>query len=392
MTKLRLGILLSHPVQYYSPWFRGLAAEVDLHVFYAHRQSAQEQSDAGFGVAFEWDIDLLGGYEHTFLRNVARTPNVNRWSGCDTPEIAQAIAKEKCEVFIVCGWYLKSYWQALRACRKSAIPVLVRGDSHLATPRSALKRSLKQLVYRQMLRQFDGFLVTGRRNREYLAHYGVPERKMFASPPFVDNDWFAVRAKKEGARRSELRTAWGAGDETLAVLFVGKFQALKRVGDILDALALLRGQDIDALAILVGAGDTEQALQAQAAALGIRALFEGFQNQSSLPSYYAASDVLVLPSDSETWGLVVNEAIASGLPAIVSDKVGCAPDLIDEGSTGFTFPAGDVRELAKRLNAMTKMIKRGHDFGPALAAKSSACSVEAAVRGTINAAQILRQR
>ncbi|MCX8090907.1 MAG: hypothetical protein N3I86_08245, partial [Verrucomicrobiae bacterium] len=165
---MRLGILASHPVQYHAPWFRALARVADVEVFFAHRQSAQEQGRAGFGVAFDWDVDLLSGYPHRFLKNVASRPGVHHYRGCDTPEIGRIIqtglarrlaelqpagerssgAAAGCEsaeerrfdAFIVMGWYLRAYLQAARACRAAGVPVLVRGDSQLRTPRPLLKR------------------------------------------------------------------------------------------------------------------------------------------------------------------------------------------------------------------------------------------------------------
>src|SRR5438046_8847341 len=88
---MKIGVLASHPIQYQAPWFRALAKETDLHVFFAHRQSATEQGKAGFGVAFDWDLDLLSGYQHTFLKNKSSHPGVNHFFGCDTPEIAETI-------------------------------------------------------------------------------------------------------------------------------------------------------------------------------------------------------------------------------------------------------------------------------------------------------------
>jgi len=123
------------------------------------------------------------------------------------------------------------------------------------------------------------------------------------------------------------------------------------------------------------------------------ATFAGFKNQSELPACYVAADCLVLPSDGgETWGLVVNEAMACGLPAIVSDAAGCAPDLIDEGETGFTFPVGDTTQLAGRLAVLLEMKQRGHDFGPTLAEKTQIYSVESAVNGTLKAVDALARR
>src|SRR5881396_2777986 len=91
---MRLGILTSHPIQYQAPWFRALAKEVDLEVFFAHRPSAAEQGKAGFGVAFEWDVDLLSGYRYRFLKNLSNKPGVDRFSGCDTPGITGIIGEK----------------------------------------------------------------------------------------------------------------------------------------------------------------------------------------------------------------------------------------------------------------------------------------------------------
>jgi glycosyltransferase involved in cell wall biosynthesis len=386
---MRLGILTSHPIQYQAPWFRGLAQGLELEVFFAHQQAAREQSD--FGVAFEWDVDLLSGYPHRFLRNVAGRPSVNHFSGCDTPEVAELIRGGGFGAFIVSGWYLKSYWQAVRACRRAGVPVLVRGDSQLRTPRSWFKRLWKEVSHRWLLRHFDGFMVVGERNREYLRHYGVPAARMFDSPHFVDNAWFAARAAQARPSRAVQRADWGAAAGTVVALFVGKFIAKKRPGDLLLALRRLAeiGAQRDVLGVFVGSGELEGALQAEANRLGVAARFVGFKNQTELPRCYVSADVLVLPSDGgETWGLVVNEAMACGLPAIVSDAVGCAPDLIEAGQTGFTFPVGDGEALADRVRRFTALHACGHDFGPALRAKMSRYSLEAATQG---AREMLRE-
>lgn len=386
---MRIGILVSHPIQYYTPLFRVLAQRVDLSVFYATRGSPTAQARAGFGVEFDWDVDLLSGYDHVFLHNVAATPSPNTFWGCDTPEISAVIKSGNFDAFIVFGWYLKAHWQAIRACRRCNVPVLVRGDSQLRTPRSALKKAVKRQVYRVLLRQFDGFLTVGKRNREYLLHYGVSDRRLFFSPHFVDNAFFAAGAQQARARRSDLRAQWSCDDGSVVVLFVGKFLSLKRPTDIIRALALLNAERRETVAVFVGAGGIEGEIQRAAQELNVRACFAGFRNQTELPAYYSAADVLVLPSASETWGLVVNEAMACGLPAIVSDAVGCAPDLIDEGNTGFTFPAGDVHALADVLRTFISLLRQGHSFETALSQKMQEYSVEAAAIGVTTAVQSL---
>lgn len=347
---MRLGILASHPIQYHAPLFRALASDLDVHVYFAHRQSAQQQAAAGFGVAFEWDVDLLSGYESEFLTNRAATPGVDRFFDCDTPDVITRIRRERFDAFLVTGWNLKSFWQAIGACRTTGTPVLVRGDSQLATSRTVLQRLRNEVTHRAMLRSFDGFLVVGARNREYLRHYGVPSRRLFDAPHFVDNEWFAARAAEARRTRDALRATLGFAPATQLVLFAGKLIPEKRPLDLVLALEMLRRTRDDVGLVVVGAGPLEAELRRVVAERELPVAFVGFKNQSALPSYYALADLLALPSESETWGLVVNEAMACGLAAVVSDVVGCAPDLVHEGTTGARFPVGDVAELARAID------------------------------------------
>lgn len=423
---MRLGILTSHPIQYQAPWFRALAKEVDLEVFFAHRQSAQEQAKAGFGVAFDWDVDLLSGYAHHFLKNVSANPDVSSFAGCDTPEIIEIINRQstphsalrtpRFDAFIVCGWYLKSYLQAVNACRAARVPVLVRGDSQLGTPRSRLKRLAMEVRQRWLLRKFDGFLSVGKRHREYLEHFGVPAEKIFFAPHFVDNEWFGQRAAEARSQRSEVRRRWGADEDDLVALFVGKFISKKRPLDLLKALVRVRNSSergplsprepkasnsrtrLSALraasaegmlAVFVGSGELENELREFAVREKLRVHFAGFKNQSELPACYVAADVQVLPSDNETWGLVVNEGMACGLPVIVSDAVGCAPDLIEEAKTGFVFPLGDVEALAGCVEKLAELKSGGYSFAPNLKAKMETYNLAVAVAGTLRAVREL---
>lgn len=388
--QLRVGVLTSHPIQYQAPWFRSLAREVDLVVFFAHRPTPKDQG-IGFGKEFTWDIDLLSGYEHHFLKNISANPNVNDYNGCDTPEIEEIISHQTKErqfdAFIVPGWYLKCYWQAVRACRKERIPVLVRGDSQLATPRSWLKKVAKEIYYRWMLRKFDGFLSVGKRHQAYLEHYGVASQVIFSAPHFVDNEWFAKQAKESVDSAQATRSAWGTDDHTVVCLFVGKFEEKKRPLDLIRAVGKL-GSGYKA--VLVGSGELDPLLKEKSAQLNIDVHFAGFKNQSELPACYAAADCLVLPSDGgETWGLVVNEAMACGIPAVVSEAVGCAPDLIDEGTTGFVFPLGDIEALSSKLSLLAEMKNQHHDWSAALHEKLKNYSVQMAVSGTVGAIRTL---
>ena len=279
---LRLGFLVSHPIQYYAPIFRALAERCDLQVFFAHRQTGEGQAKSGFGVAFEWDVDLLAGYQSTFLTNVARQPSTDRFNGCDTPGIAEEIARGRFDAFVVPGWGLRCYLQAVRACRRARVPVMVRGDLQLPGQRSAAVRLAKALLYRRMMRRFDGYLYVGQRSREYFEHYGAPESRLFFAPHCIDNQAFA---HKRPARR--------AANGRRRLLFAGKLIERKRPLDLVRAAALLQGRGAKVEVAFAGSGELEAELKRATEAAGLPAVFHGFVNQSALPATYAAADLLV---------------------------------------------------------------------------------------------------
>lgn len=385
----RVAIVASHPIQYQAPWFQALAGVCDLTVFFCHRQDADGQARAGFGVAFDWDVPLLDGYRFEWLENVAADPGVERFAGCDTPSVEAGLALGDFDACIVNGWYLKSYVQAIRACRRLGVPLLMRGDSHLNSPRPLVWRAAKYLPYRWLVSRADAHLHVGQANREYLAHYGVPADRLFFVPHFVDNGRFAAAAAAAHAvgEVGRLRAAWKAGPDATVFVFAGKLIALKRVVDFVEAVAAA-ARTHAVRGVVVGAGPEDAALRRRAAELGAPVHFEGFHNQSTIASRYAAADCLVLPSGRESWGLVINEAMAAGRPAIVSDAVGCAPDLIDAGRTGWVFPVGDVDALAARMVSMAEQLARDRSRVEAdVRRRIGTYSCAAAVQGTMQAVE-----
>ena len=384
MTPIRLAIVTSHPIQYNAPLFRALAQRADVQVYFAHRQTADQQGAAGYGVAFQWDVDLLDGYPSAFLENRARTPGIDRFSGCDTPGVASLLSRRRFDACLVTGWNLRSYWQAARAARRAGLPVLVRGDSQLGTARSTAKRAIKRLVYPRLLRRFDGCCYVGQRNREYLAHYGVGPDRLFFAPHCVDNARFEAAAVSARAGRERIRASWGATPGDLVLLHVGRLVELKRPADLLRAAEALNARGWPAHVVFVGDGPLAEELRRVAAAVNVRAHFAGFRNQSELPSCYVAGDLLVLASESETWGLVANEAMACGVPAVVSDAAGCVPDLIEPGRTGDRYPVGDVPALAAAVVRLVPALA-SRALDEALRAKLQVYSPEMAARGVLAA-------
>ena len=380
----RLVIVETHPIQYKAPLFRMLAADprLDLTVLYALEPDPAQQG-AGFGVAFAWDVPLRAGYRSEVLENRARRPSATTFCGCDTPGIARRLRELRPDAVLVNGWVAKTCLQALWACRRLGLPCLVRGEANLLRPRAAWKHALHGLL----LRQYDAFLAIGSANRDFYRFHRRPENRIFWAPYAVDNAFFAAQAAARAGRRAELRAGFGLPAEAVVFLFAGKLEAKKRPADLLEALARLPADRRARVHVLVaGDGPLRGACERLARERHLPVSFAGFLNQSRLPDAYAAADALVLPSDAgETWGLVVNEAMASGRSAIVSRAAGCCADLVVEHETGRAFECGDVAALAEILDGYAGDPDRAAREGRAAAARVGAFGLEAAAAGIVAA-------
>ena len=385
--KNRLAILATHPIQYQAPWFRALAAEpgFDLKVFYCHTATPQEQATAGFGLELNWDISL-DGYPHQFLQNVAPRPSLHTFNGIDTPDIKEIVIKEKFDAVIVNGWHYKSAWQAMWACWKTKTPIMARSDSHLHTERSFTKKAAKRPFYSWFIPKLDACLPVGTWSRDYFLHYGARPDRTFIVPHVVDVEFFRGEAERLRPKRTELRNKWQLDEETTVLLFAGKFIAKKRPLDFVRAIASAQGRGARLMGLMVGDGPLRAACEDEAKRLDAPIRFAGFLNQSEISQAYAAADALVLPSDGgETWGLVVNEAMASGRPCLVSDRVGCGPDLIVPGETGEIFPLGNTQRLASLLSSYAGQRNQLKEMGAKAEQEMAKYAIGKAMDGVMHA-------
>ena len=393
MKARRVAILCTHPIQYHSGWFKALAAQpkIDLEVLFCRTATSAEQAAAGFAVEFDWDVALLDGYQYRFLKNIARNPSVARFSGLDTPELLSVIERETFDAVIIIGWHYKSAWQALWACWKTKTPVMMRSDSNLHTERSLAKKIVKKPFYSWFIPKLDACLPVGTWSRDYFLHYGARPDRIFIVPHVVDVDFFRKEAESWRPRRSELRRRWHLVEDATVFLFAGKFIPKKRPLDFVHAIASANSNGNRIMGLMVGDGPLREACEETVRVTTAPIRFAGFLNQSEIPSAYSVADALVLPSDGgETWGLVVNEAMASGRPSLVSDRVGCGPELIVPGETGEIFACGDTRRLASLLGSYGKQRDRLKEMGVEAEQKTTQ-HVAAAVRAVISALDAVNQ-
>jgi glycosyltransferase involved in cell wall biosynthesis len=344
----RLAIFTTHPIQYQAPWFRALAAAdgLDIEVVFSYVPDAVRQGE-GFGVAFQWDVPLLAGYRYRLLATHDLPPPLptfaRRWAG----GIARTLEQIEPDAALVLGWQEISLVQALLVCRRRGIPIVLRGESNALRARPGLV----QLLHRHYFSLCDAFLAIGRANADLYRAAGVPESRIVSAGYCVDNGRFVQAATALAGERASIRRAWSIAHDAVCFAFVGKLEPKKNVLHALEGVRLARERGKAVHALVVGAGEQMQAARAFCAAHALPASFTGFLNQTEISRAYVAADALVLPSGfGETWGLVVNEAMASGLPVIVSDRVGSAHDLVIDGETGFVFSYGDTTALAARIS------------------------------------------
>jgi glycosyltransferase involved in cell wall biosynthesis len=351
----RLAVLLSHPVQYYSPVLKALAEEIPIHVFYELGEKSTV-FDKGFGVDVRWDTPLFEGYEYSYLPNWSFKPGADHFLGLISPGACSQILNWRPDAVLIYGWKYWTHLIVMRTLHRVGIPVLFRGDStNLDVESAGLRYVARKRLLRWVYNHVDIALYVGSRNKEYFASAGLQNQQLVFAPHAVDNGLFA----RSLDRRSGLRQNLGIDDQDIAYLFVGKLEPRKAPDLLIEAFK--RVDVAKTHLIVVGTGVMESWLRAQA---GDRVHFVGFQNQSVMSHWYGASDVLVLPSSwGETWGLVINEAMASGLPIIASDKVGAAMDLVAHERNGYVFKSGDPASLADAMRRMITDNSRLEEMG-----------------------------
>lgn len=371
--RVKLAYLVSHPIQYQAPLLRRIAREpdIDLTVLFGSDFSLRDYQDEGFGISVKWDVPLLDGYRSRFLP-VLRDDGTQTVTTPMNYGILNALRGNEVDpefdILWVHGYAMINAIHGMLAAKALGIPVLLRGDMWLKDrPRSGPKLALKQVFIRLLKNFISGVLPVGTLNEQYWRHYFGDEIPLFLMPYAVDNDYFRKRCLDARATKEELVTKLDLDGKRPVILFASKLQKRKHCSDLLTAYRILinstRLPDRPYL-IIVGDGEERSALEGQAQAEGlIDVRFCGFRNQSELPRFFDIATVFVLPARHEPWGLVVNEVMNSATPVIVSDDVGCHPDLITDGVEGYVYPVGDIDALADALRRVLATPETAAEMG-----------------------------
>jgi glycosyltransferase involved in cell wall biosynthesis len=235
-------------------------------------------------------------------------------------------------------------------------------------------RRVKEWLKRLAFKAASGIFATGPLQRDYALQYADNAEKV----SIIGNPVGSLEPQRYAFPRvrHELRVRFGWHGE-LILLFVGRLAREKDLFTLIDAVREVYERGVRPRLVLVGSGPMNEELRARTEDLGLKAQFLGFLQREDLARVYAVADVFVLPSMSEPWGLVVNEGMEFGLPLILSDKVGCVPALLEEGKNGFSFPAGNSKALAARIEKLCSDSQLRERMGDASRAKIRGHSLEA---------------
>lgn len=346
--RVRVAFLQELPTPYRWPLLRRLGDEPSLELtvlFYT-----RTEADRAWGLAPE---SVPGGVQVEFLPGSTRAVRGRRslyfhWN----PSIADRLRGGGFDVVVLPGWSMPTTLRAWLHCRSAGTPYVVFSETNALRPRPAWLRLAKRVFLRPIVGGAAACLATGTASATYLAGHGArPDRVFrFANTPDVPD--LAARVDRERGGAARVRASLDTPADADVVLFVGRLIGAKDPHTLLAAQALLEAGGGGPFLWIVGDGPEAVGLRAFAGDRGLRRVrFVGSLRPDELPPLWSASDVFVLPSVHEPWGVVVNEAMAAGLPVVLSDRVGAAPDLLREGENGRSFPAGDAQALADALRA-----------------------------------------
>lgn len=354
----KIALISSHPIQYNAPLFALIAKEPDIEllVFYTWgKASLGPKYDPDFGKEIEWDIPLLEGYNYTFLKNTSKDPGSHHFKGIINPSLNQEIQAWCPDVVWVWGWAFDSHLKAL-IYFKGKLPVWFRGDSTLLDePKGfSFKKLARRIFLTWVYTHVDKVFYVGTHNKAYFKIHRLKESQLIYAPHAIDNHRFSDPDGKIAKMALACRKKLGFHDDDLVLLFAGKFEPRKNPFFLKELMKAIKSDYVKLL--VVGNGPLENALKKEFLNDN-RVTFLNFQNQSQMPILYRLADFYILPSVSDTWGLSINEVLASGIKVIASSFCGGSIDLINEDNGMIFNPKSELKDVCKYIIETKKSLK-----------------------------------
>lgn len=351
--KKNIAIFTTHPIQYQAPLFKYLSKKknIDLNIFFASDQGIdKEKVDNGFAKKFAWNVNLLNGYKYKFIGD--DEVKVDSFF-LRSKKIKKIISSSNFQVIIIFGWNNIFFLQVIFWSLFYRKSLILRSESSILEKNNKIKKILKKFILFYFFKIFKKILYIGKNNLDFYLKYGVPRSKLIYSPYSVDNDFFSQKNKRI---ISKFKKKYNCKSKII-YLFSGKFIQRKNplaILRVVNKINLLRKKNNNFF-IFIGDGyEKEKCLEYSKKNNINNVVFLGFVNQKQIVNYYHLADFIIVPSKFETWGLVVNEAMAASTGCIVTSSVGCARDLVKEGYNGFIYRSEDFEELVKIILSIKK--------------------------------------
>lgn len=356
---MKIVIITTHPIQYNAPLFKYLAkySNYSIKVFYTLGGETNAVIDNGFGVIENWNIDLLSGYDYEFIENTSSRPSSQSYWGIKNPSLINKIISYNPHAIILFGWKHQSHLSVINYFHRK-IPVIIRGDSTTLDDSSmfSLWTKFRYVFLKWIYRNVDYALSPGSASDHYFLKAGLRQKQIIRAEHAIDNERFMHMSKIEEEQLINLSSSLFIKSNEIVFLYAGKFIHKKNPLILLEAFIQLKQQEENACLLFVGNGFLENKIRERINKLPLNIASSikilPFQDQQQMKLIYRVANVFVLPSKSETWGLSINEALASGTPVIVSDKCGSSKDLIKNDLNGLVFNSENRQDLLQKMHMM----------------------------------------
>ena len=358
----KIAIVAPTCFYYQSALFRDLAndSRINLKIYFCSDEGLTGQDISRLhGTQDSWGIgqEILQGFDYVFLKNYSPIGSYLKRFGLFNASIWRYLHKDRPDAVVLMAWNNPTFWVAMLTCILHRIPFFFMTDANLEVElaKGSWQTRLKgALLGNTLFKMASGFLCAGSANQRLFTHWGVPGRKLIPFAYSWGYQSFLRVATELSSKRSQLRATWGIPEDSNVVLYCGRLSHEKNLFNLLEAYRQVKLSNKSL--IIVGDGELNKPLRKKVAEYQLDSvLFVGFQNRKEINQFYAMSDVLVLPSIRETWGIVVNEAMCFSLPIIVSQRVGAGEDLVEHGYNGFRFNHEDPTELSGYIESVMKL-------------------------------------
>jgi len=362
---------------YRIPVFNELAlrGEIDLHVIFLSESDPSLRQWRVYKDEIRFQYHVLTSWRRRFGRyNVL----INRG-------VLSALNKIRPDAILCGGYNYLASWEFACWAKARRVPLLLWSESTALDRRRGHR--LVEFMKARFLSLCTAFVVPGKSSLKYLKDLGIPDQRIFTAPNAVDIRFFAALA--EAASRDESRVRVRHSLPLRYFLYVGRLVQAKGVFDLVEAYAQLDPEVRAKVGlVLVGDGADRSKLMELASRIALGTIqFPGFVHREGLPEFYALADALIFPTHSDTWGLVVNEAMSSGLPVIATNVAGCVADLVQDGWNGLVVPSGDPFKLAAAMACLAGDSRLRMEMGSRSRKRVEAYSPAAWAEGLVRAVE-----